>query len=105
LFLLIMTNMVMNVAVIALCLPVGLVVARYLGIAPEVVLFTALAAAGQPFLLLIGAAPNAIAFGSRQFTPREFFLAGMPASILLMLVLGLFVYWIWPSMGMPLRVP
>ena len=105
LFLLVTTNMVMNVAAIALCLPVGLVVAPYLGVAPEVVMFTALAAAGQPFLLLIGAAPNAIAFGSRQFSAGEFFRAGLPASILLMLVLGLFVYWIWPGMGMPVLLP
>lgn len=105
LFLLLTTNLVMNVAAIALCFPVGLVVASYLGLAPEVVLFTVLAAAGQPFLLLIGAAPNAIAFGSRQFTAGEFFRAGLPASVLLVLVLGLFVYWVWPQMGMPVLLP
>jgi sodium-dependent dicarboxylate transporter 2/3/5 len=57
--------------------------------------------AGMPFVLLIGAAPNAIAYGSGQFTSGEFFKAGLPASVLLMLVLGLFVWLIWPLMGMP----
>jgi len=100
-FVLLMTNFIMNVAAIAICLPVALVIAGYLGVAPEVILFSALAAAGMPFLLLIGAAPNAIAYGSRQFTSGEFFRAGVPASLLLMVVLGLFVWFVWPLMGMP----
>jgi sodium-dependent dicarboxylate transporter 2/3/5 len=57
----------------------------------------------MPFLLLIGAAPNAIAYESRQFSAATFFLAGIPASVLLMAVLAAFVWWIWPLMGMPLR--
>ncbi|MHC4101108.1 MAG: SLC13 family permease, partial [Planctomycetota bacterium] len=53
----------------------------------------------------VGAAPNAIAYESRQFTSGEFFLAGIPASLLLMVVLALFVGLIWPLMGMPIVVP
>jgi sodium-dependent dicarboxylate transporter 2/3/5 len=101
LFVLVMTNVIMNVAAIAICLPVALVIAGYLGVAPEVILYVSLASAGMPFLLLVGAAPNAIAYGSGQFTSGEFFRAGIPASLLLMLVLGLFVWLIWPLMGMP----
>ena len=102
LFVLIMTNVIMNVAAIAICLPVALVIAGYLGVAPEVILYASLVTAGMPFLLLIGAAPNAIAYGSGQFTSGEFFRAGIPASVLLMLVLGVFVWLIWPLMGMPI---
>ncbi len=102
LFVLVMTNVIMNVAAIAICLPVALVIAGYLGVAPEVILYASLVTAGMPFLLLIGAAPNAIAYGSGQFTSGEFFKAGIPASVLLMLVLGLFVWLIWPLMGMPI---
>ncbi|MFH1922205.1 MAG: SLC13 family permease [Planctomycetota bacterium] len=101
LFVLVMTNLIMNVAAIAISLPVALVIASYLGVAPEVILFSSLVAAGMPFLLLVGAAPNAIAYESRQFSSGEFFLAGIPASILLMVVLALFVWLIWPLMGMP----
>ncbi|HHE46558.1 MAG TPA: SLC13/DASS family transporter [Bacteroidetes bacterium] len=101
-FVLVMTNLIMNVAAIAISLPVALVIAPYLGVAPEVVLFASLATAGMPFLLLVGAAPNAIAYESRQFTSGEFFVAGIPASILLMVVLSLFVSVIWPLMGMPI---
>jgi len=104
LFVLVMTNVVLNVAAIAICLPVALVIARYQGVAPEVVLFSLLAAAGMPFLTLFGAAPNAIAYGSRQFTPGEFFAAGVPASLMLLVVLGLFVSVVWPLMGMPVLV-
>jgi len=104
LFVLIMTNLIMNVAAIAITLPVALVIAPYLGVAPEVVLFASLTMAGMPFLLLVGAAPNAIAYESKQFSSGEFFLSGIPASILLTIVLGIFVLLIWPLMGMPITV-
>jgi sodium-dependent dicarboxylate transporter 2/3/5 len=104
-FVLLMTNFIMNVAAIAISMPVALVLAPYLNVAPEVVLFASLVAAGMPFLLLVGAAPNAIAYGSKQFTSGEFFLYGIPASILLMVVIGVFVYFIWPMMGMPILLP
>jgi len=100
-FVLVMTNLIMNVAAIAISLPVALLLADRLDVAPEVILFVSLVTAGMPFLLLVGAAPNAIAYESRQFTSGEFFLVGVPASILLMIVLTLFVWFIWPWMGMP----
>jgi sodium-dependent dicarboxylate transporter 2/3/5 len=103
-FVLVMTNFIMNVAAIAICLPVALVMAPYLGVAPEVVFFSCLATAGMPFVLLVGAAPNAIAYESRQFSSGEFFLAGIPASLLLMIVLAAFILVIWPLMGMPVLV-
>ncbi len=104
-FVMIMTNFIMNVAAIAISLPVALVIAPYLGIAGEVILFSALVVAGMPFLLLVGAAPNAIAYNSKQFTTGEFFLWGLPASILLMVVTWLAVKVIWPIMGMEIYVP
>ena len=100
-FLMIMTNFIMNVAAVSIVLPVALVIAPYLGVAPEVILFASLVTAGMPFLLLVGAAPNAIAYDSRQFSTGEFFLYGIPASILLMIVTGFAVYVLWPLMGMP----
>lgn len=104
-FVMIMTNFIMNVAAIAISLPVALVIAPYLGVAGEVILFSALVVAGMPFLLLVGAAPNAIAYSSKQFTTGEFFLYGIPASILLMLVTWLAVTVVWPLMGMEIYVP
>ena len=100
-FVMMMTNFIMNVAAIAISLPVALVIAPYLGVAPEVILFASLVTAGMPFLLIVGAAPNAIAYDSRQFSTGEFFLYGIPASILLMIVTGFAVYVLWPLMGMP----
>lgn len=103
-FVLIMTNFIMNVAAIAISLPVALVIAPYLNVAPEVIIFSSLVVAGMPFLLLVGAAPNAIAYESKQFTSGEFFGYGVPASLLLMVVLGFFVFFIWPLMGMPVTL-
>jgi len=104
-FVMVMTNFIMNVAAIAISLPVALVIAPYLGVAPEVVFFASLVTAGMPFLLLVGAAPNAIAYDSKQFTAGEFFLYGIPASILLMVVVGFAALVLWPLMGMPVTVP
>jgi sodium-dependent dicarboxylate transporter 2/3/5 len=100
-FVMMMTNFIMNVAAIAISLPVALVIAPYLGVAPEVILFSSLVTAGMPFLLLVGAAPNAIAYDSNQFSTGEFFLYGIPASVLLMIITGIAAYFIWPLMGMP----
>ncbi len=100
-FVLVMTNLIMNVAAIAIVLPVALKMAEYVHVAPEVILFASLVTAGMPFLLLVGAAPNAIAYNSKMFTTKEFFTAGVPASGLLMVVLAVFVWFIWPMMGMP----
>jgi len=104
-FVLVMTNLIMNVAAIAITLPVALVIAPYLGVAPEVIIYSSLVVAGMPFLLLVGAAPNAIAYESKQFSAAEFFLYGIPASVILMLVLAVFVHFIWPWMGMPVLLP
>ena len=104
-FVMMMTNFIMNVASIAISLPVALVIAPYLGIGGEVILFSALVVAGMPFLLLVGAAPNAIAYNSKQFTTGEFFLWGIPTSILLMAVTWLAVTVIWPLMGMEIYIP
>ena len=103
-FVLIMTNFIMNVAAIAISLPVALVIAKYLGVTPEVVFYAALVTAGMPFILLIGAAPNAMAYESKQFTTGEFFGAGIPASIVLLIILAIAIVTIWPIMGMPILV-
>jgi sodium-dependent dicarboxylate transporter 2/3/5 len=73
-------------------------------VAPEVVFFASLVTAGMPFMLLVGAAPNAIAYASKQFTPGEFFTYGVLASILLMIVLAVTSLVIWPLMGMPVTL-
>ena len=103
-FVMVMTNFIMNVAAIAISLPVALVIAPYLGVAPEVIFYASLVTAGMPFMLLIGAAPNAIAYDSNQFTTGEFFLYGVCASLILMAVLAFAVYFLWPLMGMPVRL-
>jgi sodium-dependent dicarboxylate transporter 2/3/5 len=103
-FVMLMTNFIMNVAAIAISLPVALRMAQALHIAPEIILFSSLVVAGMPFLMLVGAAPNAIAYNSKQFTSGEFFRCGVLASILLIAVVALAALVIWPLMGMPILV-
>jgi solute carrier family 13 (sodium-dependent dicarboxylate transporter), member 2/3/5 len=100
-FVMVMTNFIMNVAAIAISLPVSLVIAKYLGVAPDVIFYASLVTAGMPFVLLIGAAPNAIAYESKQFTPGEFFWHGLAMSAILLVVLGLAMVTFWPLLGMP----
>jgi solute carrier family 13 (sodium-dependent dicarboxylate transporter), member 2/3/5 len=104
-FVMIMTNFIMNVAAIAISLPVALVIAPYLGVGGEVVFFASLVAAGMPFMLLVGAAPNAIAYNSGQFSPGEFLKYGIFASIILMAVIYIAVQFLWPMMGMEVYLP
>ena len=104
-FVLAMTNFIMNVAAIAIALPVSLVIARYLGVAPDVIFYASLVTAGMPFVLLIGAAPNAIAYESKQFTPGEFFWHGLAMSTILLVVLGLALVTLWPLFSMPILIP
>ena len=104
LFVMVLTNFIMNVAAIAISLPVALVISGYLGVSPHVVMYSSLMTAGMPFILLVGAAPNAIAYASKQFTSGEFFKYGCIASIMLMLVCALACYVIWPLLGMPVTL-
>jgi len=104
-FVMIMTNFIMNVAAIAISLPVALVIAPYLGVSPEVILYSSLIVAACPFLLLVGAAPNAIAYDSKQFSTGQFFVAGIPGSVVLMALVAFAVAVVWPLMGMPITVP
>lgn len=103
-FVLIMTNFIMNVAAIAISLPVSLVIAPYLGVSPDVIFYSSLMTAGMPFVLLIGAAPNAIAYESKQFTTGEFFRHGLLLSVGLIAVIGIAIVTIWPLMGMPTQM-
>ena len=96
----IMTNFIMNVAAIAITLPVALVIAQYLGVNPQLILYCATAAAGLPMLLLIGAAPNAMAYESKQFSTGEFFAAGIPGTILVLVVMTIFIFTYWPLIGL-----
>jgi sodium-dependent dicarboxylate transporter 2/3/5 len=103
-FVLIMTNFIMNVAAIAISLPVSLVIAPYLGVSPDVIFYSSLMTAGMPFVLLIGAAPNAIAYESKQFSTGEFFRHGLLLSVGLIAVIGIAIVTIWPLMGMPTQM-
>ncbi|MGQ9820011.1 MAG: SLC13 family permease [Candidatus Kapaibacteriales bacterium] len=56
------TNFIMNVAAIAIALPIAFVIGSYLGVIPEVIFFALLVSAGMLFIFFIDADPNAIAY-------------------------------------------
>jgi Mg2+/Co2+ transporter CorB len=57
----------------------------------------------MPFLLLVGAAPMPSPTTPSSLPPASSSLYGIPASLMLMVVVGFAVYLLWPLMGMPLR--
>ncbi len=97
----VMTNFIMNVAAIAITLPVALVVAEYMGVNPYLILYAALSMAALPFMLLVGAAPNAIAYQSKQFTTGQFFMVGIPFTLIVLAMVALFALVVWPLLGVP----
>jgi sodium-dependent dicarboxylate transporter 2/3/5 len=101
----VLTNFIMNVAAISITLPVALVVAGYLGVNPYMILYVSLATAALPYMLLVGAAPNAIAYQSKQFTTGQFFTTGIPFTIIAIAMVGLFALTIWPLLGIPALLP
>lgn len=96
----ILTNFIMNVAAISIVLPVALVIAKYLGVNPELILYASVSMAALPMMLLIGAAPNAIAYESKQFTTGEFFIYGILGSVLILALLLVFIFTYWPMIGL-----
>lgn len=67
-------------------------------------MFSSLATAGMPFVLLVGAAPNAIAYDSEQFTRGKFLMYGIPPGLILMAVLVLMCFVTRPRVGMPVLI-
>ncbi|MFZ5645322.1 MAG: DASS family sodium-coupled anion symporter [Bacillota bacterium] len=100
LLVLLLTNFIMNVAAISIVLPVALVIAKYLGVNPALILYSSVAMASMPMLLLIGAAPNAIAYESKQFSTGEFFKYGVLGSVLILGLLLVVMFTYWPLIGM-----
>jgi len=98
---LMLTNFIMNVAAISITLPIALVMAKYMHVNPELVLFACTSMAAVPYMLLIGAAPNAIAYESKQFTTGEFFTYGTVISIITIGILALVILGVWPLLGIP----
>jgi len=41
-----------------------------------------------------------MAYESKQFTTGEFFMAGIPGSIIVLAVIALFIFTYWPMIGL-----
>jgi len=78
--------------------------AGYLGVNPYLILYSSLAMAALPYMLLVGAAPNAIAYQSKQFTTGQFFMIGVPFTILALAMVAVFALVVWPILGIPALV-
>lgn len=94
---LVLTEMVSNVATVAILIPIGLALAHPLGIPGTAVVLSVAYPAGLAFLLPVSTPALAIATGGNYLFPRQIFLSGLVMKgVSIMLVLVLSVGW-WPQ--------
>lgn len=84
-----------NTATAAIIIPVILPLASSLGISAEVVAIVCGLAVSLDFLLPVGTPPNAIAYSTGKIKVREMLKAGIPLTIVSVLVLTLFATYLW----------
>ena len=85
-FVMIMTNFIMNVAAIAISLPVALVIAPYLGVAGEVILFSSLVVPACRFSFWSVPRPMRLPTTPSNSPPENFSSMGSRQASLLMVV-------------------
>ncbi|MSN24904.1 MAG: DASS family sodium-coupled anion symporter [Geobacter sp.] len=94
-----LTECISNAAVIAILMPIGLSLARGLGIDPRVMTLAITLPAGLAYCLPMGTPATAIAFGSGYLKSRDMIVPGMMVmGISWLLFLGS-AWLIWPLLG------
>lgn len=84
-----------NTATAAIIIPVILPLASSLNLPPETIAIVCGLAVSLDFLLPVGTPPNAIAYSTGKIKVREMLKAGIPLTIVSVLVLTLFATYLW----------
>lgn len=95
-----LTEFMSNSAVIAFLMPVGLSVAREMGIDPKVMTFAIAIPSGLGAMLPMGTPASAIAYSSGFLKVRDMALPGFLIDILTWLVFVIFSIYYWPFLGL-----
>lgn len=95
-----LTEFMSNSAVIAFLLPVGLSVAREMGIDPKVMTFAIAIPSGLGAMMPMGTPASAIAYSSGFLKVRDMALPGFLIDLLTWLVFVIFSIYYWPLLGL-----
>ncbi|MDH4204659.1 MAG: DASS family sodium-coupled anion symporter [Desulfobacteraceae bacterium] len=94
------TNAMANVAAAALILPIVIPMARLEGVNPTVIALCLGMATSFAMLLVIGCPPNAISYSYRYFKASDLTKAGIVATPILLIILGLVASIWWKILGL-----
>lgn len=96
LFTVILTNIMSNVAAVAILLPIGLSIAtKITGISPQLAAMIIALSGGLAFMFVISTPGNAITYSSGYFSTKDLLKAGFVANIICIVVIFIvaIVYW------------
>ena len=85
-------------------MPVSLALAHQFGIDPRVMAPLVAVPAGLDFTLPIGTPANAIAYSSGFLRIRDMAIPGLLLTALSLTMFNLFVWFMWPLLGSPIKV-
>ena len=98
LIVLLMTEVMSNVALVTILIPVIIGVANGINLDPLLLIIPATLASSCAFMMPISTPPNAIVFSSGHITMKEMMKAGVWLNFIAVLVIALLCYWIVPFM-------
>lgn len=98
----VLTECISNAAVIAILMPIGLSLAKTMGMDPRVMTLAITLPAGLAFCLPMGTPANAIVYSSGFLRSREMILPGLAIMAGAWLLFLLAAYFVWPLLGFKL---
>jgi sodium-dependent dicarboxylate transporter 2/3/5 len=99
-----LTILMSNSAAVAVVMPISLALAHQFGLDPRVMAPLVAIPAGLDFTLPIGTPANAIAYSSGFLRIRDMAVPGMLLTALSFVIFNLFVWLVWPLLGVPVEV-
>ncbi|URM31144.1 SLC13 family permease [Cytobacillus firmus] len=92
---LIMTELLNNLATAAIMFPIGYTVALQSGLDPKMLAMLTAISASCSFLTPIGYQTNLLVYGPGGYRFSDFFKAGLPLSLICMILSVFIAYWVW----------
>ncbi len=96
---LLLTECISNAAVIAIMLPIGISLAKSMGMDPRIITLAVALPAGLAFCLPMGTPANAIVFSSGFLKSREMIMPGMLIMTISWFLFLASAYFVWPLIG------
>jgi len=97
----VLTGFMSNTAAVALLLPIGLGIAQQIeGLNVIVTSMTIALSGGMAFMLVIATPGNAITYSTGYYSTRDLFKAGLPVTILCIIILFLIALTYWKFIGL-----